>query len=172
MMFGLGVALAFVLIYLKLSPMAVAIGIYLPFTLTLPIMLGGLIQLFTDKFVEKKVMADETNSSEETRKAKLKTATDDTQNKGILFASGLIAGEAVIGVVIAFLVILKVNMQLIGVPAEIPGLLVFIYIGILLAYFLLRDHLRTLNMSEFRGFWRSVFRDYWTYVKNLGKKTG
>jgi len=171
-MFGLGVALAFVLIYLKLSPMAVAIGIYLPFTLTLPIMLGGLIQLFTDKFVEKKVMADETNSSEETRKAKLKTATDDTQNKGILFASGLIAGEAVIGVVIAFLVILKVNMQLIGVPAEIPGLLVFIYIGILLAYFLLRDHLRTLNMSEFRGFWRSVFRDYWTYVKNLGKKTG
>ena len=171
-MFGLGVALAFVLIYIKLSPMAVAIGIYLPFTLTLPIMLGGLVQMFTDKFVEKKINKEEAASPEETRKAKLKAATEDTQNKGILFASGLIAGEAVIGVIIAFLVIAKVNLQIVGIPAEIPGLLLFIYIGILLAYFLLRDHLRSMTMSEFKDYWRSVLGDYWDYVKNLGKKTG
>lgn len=170
-MFGLGVALAFVLIYIKLSPMAVAIGIYLPFTLTLPIMLGGLVQMFTDKFVEKKINKEEAASTEETRKAKLKAATEDTQNKGILFASGLIAGEAVIGVIIAFLVIAKVNLQIIGIPAEIPGLLLFIYIGILLAYFLLRDHLRSMTMNEFKGYWKSVIRDYVDYVKTIGKKT-
>ncbi|HHD15976.1 MAG TPA: oligopeptide transporter, OPT family, partial [Euryarchaeota archaeon] len=42
-MFLIGVVLAIILIFLKLPVMAVAIGIYLPFTLTTPIFLGGIL---------------------------------------------------------------------------------------------------------------------------------
>ena len=163
-MFGLGVGLAFFLIYVKLSPMAVAIGIYLPFTLTLPIMLGGLIQLFTDKFVEKKVTKEMAAAPEEERKAKLKTTMEETQNKGILFASGLIAGEAIMGVIIALIVIANLKLSIFGVPAEWPGLLIFIYIGMLLAYFLLKDQIRSMNRAEFFGHWKSVLGEYKNYV--------
>jgi putative OPT family oligopeptide transporter len=163
-MIMLGVVLAFVLRQVGLSPMAVAIGIYLPFTLTLPIMLGGLIQLFTDKFTEVKNNKDEAALPEEDRKAKLKTKIEETQNKGILFASGLIAGEAIMGVVIAVIVIAALKLNLTGIPAEWPGLVVFIYIGILLAYLLLRDQLRSMNRHEFKAHWMSVLGEFGDYA--------
>ncbi len=164
LMFGIGVILAFVLIYFKFSPMAVAIGIYLPFTLTLPIMIGGLIKGATDKFIVKKVCVDEAHSTEEVRKARLGAVASETENKGILFASGLIAGEAITGVVIAIFVFFNIKLAIFGIPAEWPGLLVFIYIGMMLAYFLTRDQLQYINRREFFGYWKAVLGDFGNYV--------
>jgi hypothetical protein len=156
--------LAFVLRQVGLSPMAVAIGIYLPFTLTLPIMLGGLIKLFTDKFVRTKVEKDLAPLPEEERKTKLKTTTDDNETKGVLFASGLIAGEAIMGVIIAGIVLAGLKLNMTGIPAEWPGLLVFIYVGMLLAYFLLRDHIRAMNRQAFFAQWKLVLGDFGDYA--------
>ncbi|MGQ9583249.1 MAG: OPT family oligopeptide transporter [Thermoplasmatota archaeon] len=167
----LGVALAFVLKFvLKLSPMAVAIGVYLPFTLTLPIMLGGLIQMFSDKFVEKKVCRELENLPEEARRTGLKSAMEENQNRGVLFASGLIAGEAIMGVIIAAIVIAQLKLGLVGAPTELPGLLIFLYIGTMLAYVVVREHIRAMNRREFGATWASVLRDYRCYVLNLFKK--
>jgi putative OPT family oligopeptide transporter len=160
----LGVVLAFILRYVGLSPMAVAIGIYLPFTLTLPIMLGGLIKLFTDKFVRTKTERDLASGPEDERKSKLKTTMEETENRGILFASGLIAGEAIMGVIIAGIVIVGLQIQLIGVPADVPGLLIFIYIGMLLAYLLVRNSIRSMNLRMFIAQWRIVLEDFWNYA--------
>ena len=159
-----GVVLAFILRYVGLSPMAVAIGIYLPFTLTMPIMLGGLIKLFTDKFVRTKVEKDVAALPEDERKSRLKTTMDETENRGVLFASGLIAGEAIMGVFIAAIVIVGLQVQLIGVPADIPGLLIFIYLGMLLAYFLVREQIRSMNRRMFFAQWRIVLEDFWNYA--------
>ncbi|MBM4248262.1 MAG: oligopeptide transporter, OPT family [Euryarchaeota archaeon] len=163
-MIALGAALAFVLRQVGLSPMAVAIGIYLPFTLTLPIMLGGLIKLFTDKFVRTKVEKDLAPLAEEERKTKLKTTMDENENKGVLFASGLIAGEAIMGVIIAGIVLASLHLNLTGVPAEWPGLLVFVYVGMFLAYLLLRDHIRSMDRHAFVAQWRLVLGDFGDYA--------
>jgi uncharacterized oligopeptide transporter (OPT) family protein len=144
--------------------MAVAIGIYLPFTLTLPIMMGGLIKLFTDKFVRTKVEKDLAAQPEDERRSRLKTTMEETENRGILFASGLIAGEAIMGVIIAGIVIVGLQVQLIGMPADIPGLLLFLYIGMLLAYFLVRDQIRSMNRRMFFAQWGIVLEDFWNYA--------
>ena len=58
--------------------MAVAIGIYLPIELTLPIFIGGMLNHIASK-----------------------TASDDGKNNGLLIASGLITGEALMAIFIA-----------------------------------------------------------------------
>jgi len=58
--------------------LAVAIGIYLPIELTLPIFVGGMLNHFAGK-----------------------TASDSGKNNGLLLASGLITGEALMAIFIA-----------------------------------------------------------------------
>ncbi|MDC0917810.1 oligopeptide transporter, OPT family, partial [Candidatus Marinimicrobia bacterium] len=58
--------------------LAVAIGIYLPIELTLPIFIGGMLNHFAGK-----------------------TASDSGKNNGLLLASGLITGEALMAIFIA-----------------------------------------------------------------------
>ena len=100
----LGMIIACILIWQKIPVMSVAIGIYLPFTLSIPIMLGGMIKLGTDKFVDKKIELDEEEGYyyEEEDKENIKK---EVHGRGILFSSGLIAGEALMGVLIAVFVI-------------------------------------------------------------------
>ncbi|SEK17925.1 putative oligopeptide transporter, OPT family [Pseudobutyrivibrio ruminis] len=64
---------------LGIGALPVAIGLYLPLELSSTIMLGGLVRLFTDK----------------------KRAAKNENGKGILFCSGLIAGEGIVGVLLA-----------------------------------------------------------------------
>jgi len=59
--------------------LAVAVGIYLPIELTVPIFIGGMIAHFSDR----------------------SKATDTMKKKGLLMASGLITGEALIGILVA-----------------------------------------------------------------------
>lgn len=78
---GIGSSVIFEL--LGISSLPVAIGLYLPIHLSTPIMVGGAIKGILDKIVKDR------------EKNKSKTET------GILYASGLIAGEGLMGVVLA-----------------------------------------------------------------------
>ena len=69
----------------RLYLMPVAVGIYLPFGLSTPILIGGLMAHF---------ILSENNS---------KTEPDILLQKGILLSSGLIAGESLMGILLAFI---------------------------------------------------------------------
>ncbi len=172
-MFVLGIVVGLVLIYLDLPVMAVAIGIYLPFTLTLPIMIGGLLNQGTGNFVTKKVeIIDKKaeNLSTEECNGRISELKEKLNNQGILFASGLIAGEAIIGVIIAAVVIGGIDLPLIGESAWWPGLLVFGYLMILLIYVLLRNILQTMTFTQLKLVIKSMLGDTLGYVKRFGRK--
>ncbi len=80
-MYGVGVVIAFLMNLLGVSPLAFGLGMYLPMELNTPILAGAIVAHFIGK-----------SSSDA---AVSKTRTD----KGILIASGLIAGAAILGVV-------------------------------------------------------------------------
>jgi putative OPT family oligopeptide transporter len=88
--FGMCFSLALILIKAP-SPMLVAVGMYLPFETTFAIFVGGMIKLYVDRRVAKKNVSTAKKES--------------VENTGILLASGLIAGEAITGVVLAGLVL-------------------------------------------------------------------
>ncbi len=69
------------------SPMLIAVGMYLPFSTTSAILVGGLMKWAVDTYLEKKNKSNEEKES--------------INNKGILLASGFIAGEAILGIFLA-----------------------------------------------------------------------
>ncbi|MEY4628187.1 MAG: hypothetical protein RLZZ595_513 [Bacteroidota bacterium] len=81
-----GVAIAIVMELCGIKALSFAIGIYLPLSTTLPIFIGGAIRGIIDN------------------KHKSKHANDEEDlRKGNLFATGLVAGGAIAGVIVAFL---------------------------------------------------------------------
>jgi hypothetical protein len=58
---------------------------------------------------------------------------------GLLLTAGLIAGEALMGVTVAFLIIGGFNFAIFEYPPILPSLLVWIFIAALLAYIPLRE---------------------------------
>lgn len=83
---------------LGLPSLAVAIGIYLPIELTATIMIGG----FLRKLMDRKNKASSCENS-----------------KGVLFCSGLIAGEGLMGVLLAILTVTKITDK-ISVGTKLP----------------------------------------------------
>ena len=77
-----GVALAFMCFLFDIPILAVALGIYLPMSLTAGVFAGGIVRALVER-------------------ATKSTANDDAVDKGILLASGLIAGDALFGIVVA-----------------------------------------------------------------------
>jgi len=137
-----GAVLAFVLILIDMPVLPVAIGIYLPFTLVIPIFGGGIIRHITNGFIAKKYgSADE----EEISEWELAIKQTDVKPKekiirtGLLLTAGLIAGEALTGVIVAFLIIGGIDLALFPFPPILPGVLIFIFLAILLAYIPLRE---------------------------------
>ncbi len=137
-----GAVLAFVLILIDLPVLPVAIGIYLPFTLVVPIFGGGIVRHITNKFITRKY-----GSAEEEQISEWELAIKQTDVKpkekiirtGLLLTAGLIAGEALMGVVVAFLIIGGINLAIFEYPPIWPGLLLWIFIAVLLAYIPLRE---------------------------------
>ena len=83
-----GMLLGFTMILVKVrSPMLFAVGMYLPLETTFAIWVGGLLRWLTDARRDKRGFND-------AQKARV-------ENVGILVASGLIAGEALTGLVVA-----------------------------------------------------------------------
>jgi len=137
-----GMVLAFVLILIDLPVLPVAIGIYLPFTLVIPIFGGGIIRSITNRYIEKKYGSAE---EEEISDWELAIKQTDVKPKekiirtGLLLTAGLIAGEALTGVIVAFLIIGGINFAIFDYPPILPGMIVFLFVAILLAYIPLRE---------------------------------
>jgi putative OPT family oligopeptide transporter len=94
-----GAAIAAFCWMVKIPILPVALGIYLPISLSTPVLIGGLVR----SLVEKKFKDDE----------KRKTGSVD---RGVLLASGLVAGDALIGILIAVFAVLEVK---IGIGAKL-----------------------------------------------------
>jgi len=71
--------------FLGVPPLAFALGMYLPIELNTPVLAGGLVAYFVEK----------SSKNDEVSKAR--------KDRGILIASGFVAGGAIMGVVSAFL---------------------------------------------------------------------
>ena len=136
-----GMVLAFVLILIDLPVLPVAIGIYLPFTLVVPIFGGGIIRSITNKVIAKKYGSAE----EEVSDWELAIKQTDVKPKekiirsGLLLTAGLIAGEALMGVIVAFIIIGGIDLAIFDYPPILPGMIIFLFIALLLAYIPLRE---------------------------------
>jgi len=137
-----GMVLAFVLILIDMPVLPVAIGIYLPFTLAIPIFGGGIVRHFTDRQIEKNFGR---SGEEEISEWELAIKQTDVKPKekiirtGLLLTAGLIAGEALMGVIVAFLIIGGINLAIFDFPPVLPGILLWLFIAILLYYVPLRE---------------------------------
>ncbi|MCH7814214.1 MAG: OPT/YSL family transporter, partial [Planctomycetes bacterium] len=77
---GAGMAAALVVELLGIPSLPFAVGLYLPLYLSAPIMVGGLVRWCIDK---------------------MRKPTEQDRNNGILGASGLVAGEGLVGIALA-----------------------------------------------------------------------
>lgn len=84
-----GAALALVMELCGIKSLNFAVGVYLPLSTTLPIFIGGAIRGLVDKVKAKQL-------------TQLKDGEEDLQT-GNLFATGLVAGGSLMGVIFAFL---------------------------------------------------------------------
>jgi len=137
-----GAVLAFVFILIDLPVLPVAIGIYLPFTLSVPIFGGGVVRHVTNKYIERKYGRAE---EEEVSEWELAIKQTDVKPKekvirtGLLLTAGLIAGEALMGVVVAFLIIGGIDFAIFNYPPILPSILIWLFVAGLLAYIPLRE---------------------------------
>ncbi len=86
----IGMGLAFVLEVLRLPSLPFAVGLYLPIELSTPIMAGGILRGFLER-----------------RRGDVK----ERRERGVLYSSGLVAGDALVGIVLAVLVWRGVDLQ-------------------------------------------------------------
>lgn len=91
-----GAAIGAVLAILNLPVLPVAIGLYLPLHLSTPMMVGGLLRYFLER-------------KKNDKNAEL---IDWKAGNGILFSSGLIAGEGLIGILLAVVAVFEINITL------------------------------------------------------------
>ncbi len=112
----IGVCIAVVVELIGIPVLPFAIGIYLPVHLTACIMIGGVLRW---------VVARITRKDEERQK--------NAVSNGVLFCSGMIAGEGLVGILMALLAVFGVDQMLnlsarLGIPpivSDLGGLLVF-----------------------------------------------
>ncbi|MCK4539514.1 MAG: oligopeptide transporter, OPT family [Candidatus Krumholzibacteria bacterium] len=86
---GIGAAFSIVVMLCKIPPLPFAVGVYLPLNTMTPVFIGGLLRHMIDKKHKDK-----------------KEGADKTGDHGILIGSGLIAGEGLLGVVIAVIAVI------------------------------------------------------------------
>jgi putative OPT family oligopeptide transporter len=110
---GIMLGIAMIMVKVK-SPMLVAIGMYLPLATTFAIFVGGVIRWVVDDFAKKRGL----NEAQRIR----------TENTGILIASGLIAGEALMGLVTSTFLYFDIPLpQIFADPSYIAGLLLLAF---------------------------------------------
>ena len=115
-----GMLMAFGLILLQVrSPMLVCVGMYLPFETTSAIFVGGLIRGIADLIAKRRGFTQEQMS--------------ELENNGTLLASGLIAGEALMGLIFAGLAFYEIKITPITpTPSYLIGLVVILLIALIL----------------------------------------
>ena len=142
------------------SPMLIAVGMYLPFRTTSAIFVGGVIKYFvdknTDKIAEKK--AKDQNLEGEQKKSFIDKIKEKSENYGLLLASGLVAGEAITGILLALFVTIELNLnEVIGnltvsgdpiVSEGLFGVILYFVVFLILAYLMIRIPLRNILKNE------------------------
>jgi len=92
--------------------MSVAIGIYLPLGLSVPIMAGGIISHIMLRSAHLRV----DGVLREHPSPRAVEAAKQVESRGVLIGAGFIAGESIMGVLIAVLIVAKVDLpELFGV---------------------------------------------------------
>lgn len=89
-----GVFIAIVVEVLGIPVLPFAIGLYLPIYLSVPMMLGGALRWYLEK---RKYSADKVK--------------DNVVQSGVLYSSGLIAGEGIVGILLAVLAIIPIGVD-------------------------------------------------------------
>ncbi len=100
----IGVFIAIVVELVGIPVLPFAIGVYLPVQLNACIMVGGIIRLFVDRI-----------KNEDKKK--------NAVNNGILFSSGMIAGEGIVGLLLAILAVVGISdkVDLSGLISNLPA---------------------------------------------------
>ena len=101
--------------------MPIAVGIYLPVTLAVPILIGGFVRYMVNR---KKFM-------------------EESKDSGILFSSGLIAGESLMGIIVALLIFVKVDLSMTKYFSD-PAIVTFSIVAVAISTIML---------------WRSAVKD-------------
>ena len=96
----------------RLHPMPVAVGMYLPFTLSVPILLGGLV-----RYIGQRGLSEE-------------KAKEELGNAGVLFSSGLIAGESILGVLLAVCVYFRWPLAVAWHPGWLPWVSLALFLAL------------------------------------------
>lgn len=118
---------------LSLPPLAIGMGIYLPPALETPLVVGAVIGYFVNRYLRKRAAKRAGNLADQD--------VEICNRRGVLFSSGLIVGESIIGVIIAAIIVISVTsggseapLQLAGKgfedTAEWLGLIVFVAVAI------------------------------------------
>lgn len=97
----IGVFIAIVVEILHMPVMPFAVGMYLPFSLSAGIMAGGVVRILVKK----------RKGTEKEKKAR----TD----RGLLFTSGMIAGEGIVGILLAVFAVFKIDSKIV-LPFQLP----------------------------------------------------
>ena len=115
---GAGIAIAVEIIGIPVLPFAV--GLYLPIHLSAGIMFGGVIRLFLEnrKNVPKKVKKEQID-------------------RGVLYTSGLIAGEGLVGVLLAIFAVIKIGENSLADIIDLSGFINLGQIGSIIFFALL-----------------------------------
>jgi putative OPT family oligopeptide transporter len=114
---SIGAIIGLILRLLSIPVLPFALGLYLPLSLTTPVMLGGIVSAFV----------------------KRRTKDKEVFQRGVLTSSGLVAGDACTGVVVALLGITGwINFSAKPPLPAIFSLIIFILLAVGLGWFTLR----------------------------------
>jgi putative OPT family oligopeptide transporter len=133
---GILMAIGFILVRVK-SPMLVCVGMYLPLETSFAIFIGGLIKGLLEKFVAKRGL----NEAQKIR----------TENNGVLLASGLIAGEALVGLMFALFAILEIQYStwLTSISTAFPlPFFISLMVFVVVAYILIATPLKNAGRAD------------------------
>ena len=112
--------------------MSVAIGIYLPLGLSVPIMLGGILSSLAIGAAY--LRTDGTLDAEPSAEAK--QAAYEVESRGVLIGAGFIAGESILGVLIAILIVLNIDLKDMSGITSLEGPLPLLFFGWFVGVFL------------------------------------
>ena len=99
--------------------LAAAVGIYLPLDVTMPIFLGGLLAWLAERSVRARAAGGASLTNEEVERM---------NRRGVLFSAGMITGEALMGILMAFPIVLFQRADVLALP---PALQFGQWLGVL-----------------------------------------
>jgi putative OPT family oligopeptide transporter len=130
---------------LNISIMAVAVGMYLSLKMTVPIFIGGMLKMYIDHKFNSPLKKGRPELFKKGQEEKLSHEREKLHSPGILFASGLIAGEAIMGIGLAAMAVSGIYLGLTEEPSIYPGVLAFAVGAAMMATFSLRQ----MNNKDF-----------------------